>query len=106
MKTSLKCHCGHRILQRDVMRQGYYMRQFGPSYVYIKFRCSHCKKLGEHFIKQDEWEDGMLSEITNEASEPEQTRFATLGSITLDEMRQFHHALEALSQIPDPLKEE
>jgi hypothetical protein len=106
MKTSLKCHCGQRILQRDVMRQGYYMRQLGPSYVYIKYRCSRCKKLGEHFVKQEEWEDGMLSEITNEATEPERKRFSTLGAITLDEMRDFHYALESLDAIPNLLKEE
>ncbi len=106
MKTSLKCHCGHRILQRDVMRQGYYMRQLGPSYIWIKYRCSHCKKLGEHFIKQEDWENGILSEITSETSDPERKRFSQLGAITLDEMRDFHHALESLDAIPNLLKEE
>lgn len=106
MKTGLRCHCGQRILKRDVMRQGYYMRQFGPSYVYIKYRCSHCKKLGEHFIKQDEWQDGMLSEITNESTDPERTRFQKMGAITLDEMREFHHALENLHAMPNLLKDE
>jgi DNA-directed RNA polymerase subunit RPC12/RpoP len=106
MKTSLKCHCGQRILQRDVMRQGYYMRQLGPSYVYIKYRCSRCKKLGEHFVKQEEWEEGVLREITCEASDPERTQFAKLGNITLDEMRDFHRALENLNAIPNLLNEE
>lgn len=106
MKTGMRCHCGQRILKRDVMRQGYYMRQFGPSYVYIKYRCSHCKKLGEHFIKQEEWQDGLLSEITNDATDPERTQFQKLGAITLDEMREFHHALENLLTVPDLLKEE
>src|SRR5689334_14300014 len=100
MKTSLKCHCGQRIMQRDVMKQGYYFRQFGPSYVYIRYRCSHCKKLGEHFIKQEEWEDSMLSEIPDEATAKERTQFAKLGAITLDEMRNFHNALENLNAIP------
>jgi len=88
------------------MQQGYYMRQFGPSYVYIKYRCTRCKKLGEHFVKQEEWEDGVLREITCEASDPERNRFATLGSITLDEMRDFHRALENLNEIPKLVKEE
>ena len=103
MKTSLKCHCGQRIVRRDVMQQGYYVRQFGPSYVYIKFRCSRCKKLGEHFIKQDEWEDGLLHEITTESTDVERVRFTQLGTITLDEMKQFHHALENLQGIPNLL---
>ena len=101
MKTNLKCHCGQRILRRDVMRQGMYVRQVGPSYVYVKFRCSRCKKLGEHFVKQEEWEDSMLRENANEVTEPEQDRFTQLGTITFDEMRNFHHALENLDAIPN-----
>jgi len=89
MKTSLKCHCGQRILRRDVMQQGYYVKQLGPSYVYIKYRCSRCKKLGEHFVKQTE-----------------RSQFAKLGSITLDEMREFHNALDNLSEIPNLLEKE
>ena len=106
MKTSLKCHCGQRVLRRDVMQQGYYMRQFGPSYVYIKFRCSRCKKLGEHFVKQEEWEDGLLQEITTEVGDTERSRFSKLGTITLDEMKHFHRALETLDIIPDFQAEE
>jgi hypothetical protein len=88
------------------MQQGYYVRQFGPSYVYIKYRCSRCKKLGEHFVKQEEWEDGLLHELTSEVTDRERTRFADLGGITLDEMRSFHHALEDLKTIPKTLAEE
>ena len=106
MKTGLKCHCGHRIVRRDVMQQGYYVKQLGPSYVYIKYRCSRCKKLGEHFVKQDEWEDDLLIETHTEVREQERTRFASLGTITLDEMRSFHHSLESLKAIPNLLAEE
>ena len=88
------------------MRQGMYVRQVGPSFVYIKYRCSRCKKLGEHFVKQEEWEDSMLRENSNEVTEPEQDRFTQLGTITLDEMRNFHHALENLDAIPKILTEE
>lgn len=101
MKTSLKCHCGQRILRRDVMQQAYYVKQYGPSYVYIKYRCSRCKKLGEHFVKQEEWEDSLLQESGTEVTDKERTRFSTLGSITLDEMRDFHHALEDMAAMPN-----
>ena len=106
MKTKLKCHCGQRILRRDVMQQGMYVRQVGPSYVYIKYRCSRCKKLGEHFVKQDEWEENLLRENTTDATDTEKSRFASQGMITLDEMRDFHHALENLNAIPNLLAEE
>lgn len=106
MKTSLKCNCGQRILRRDVMQQGFYVKKFGPSFVYIKYRCSRCKKLGEHFVKQEEWEDGLLQDIQTEAKAEERARFAGLGAITLDEMRQFHRTLEKTTSIPNPLGEE
>ncbi len=106
MKTSLKCHCGQRILRRDVMQQGMYVRQIGPSYVYIKFRCSRCKKLGEHFVKQDEWEDSLLRENTSDVTEGEKKQFSGMGGITLEEMRDFHHALENLNAIPNLSVEE
>ena len=106
MKTSLKCHCGQRIVRRDVMQQGYYVRQFGPSYVYVKYRCSRCKKLGEHYVKQEEWQDSLLQEATTEIAPDERGRFTELGAITLNEMRHFHYALEQLETLPDLSKEE
>ncbi|HLJ57512.1 MAG TPA: hypothetical protein VKT77_20915 [Chthonomonadaceae bacterium] len=101
MKTSLKCHCGQRVLRRDVMQQGLCMRQFGPSYVYIKYRCSRCKKLGEQFVKQEEWEDSVLIDQPTELTTAERTRLTGLGAITLDEMRDFHRALDQLQSLPD-----
>lgn len=88
------------------MQQGYYVRQFGPSYVYIKFRCSRCKKLGEHFIKQEEWEEGMLRDNALELSTSERSRFEGMGKITLDEMIDFHYELERLNTIPDGIENE
>ncbi|HLV80992.1 MAG TPA: hypothetical protein VKT32_11960 [Chthonomonadaceae bacterium] len=82
------------------MRQATYIKQCGPSYVYIKYRCSRCKKLGEHFVKQEEWEESLLQEATCEVTDKERTHFDTLGSITLDEMRQFHYELEQLNTLP------
>lgn len=82
------------------MRQATYIKQFGPSYVYIKYRCSRCKKLGEHFVKQEEWEESLLQEATCEVNENERAQFDQLGAITLDEMRQFHYELEKLNSLP------
>ena len=105
MKTSLKCHCGQRLSKRDVMQQGY-VRQSGPSYVYIKYRCSRCKKLGEHFVRQEEWEDSMLHEPLLEVTTEERKRFTQLGAITFEEMRHFHYALEDLNELPQHSTEE
>lgn len=83
------------------MQQGIYMRQRGPSYVYIKYRCSRCKKLGEHFVKQEEWEETLLHDSTNEVTGDERKRFAKMGNITFEEMKEFHHALEHLEAISE-----
>lgn len=106
MKTNLKCHCGQRILRRDVMQQEMYVRQVGSSYVYIKYRCSRCKKLGEHLVKQDQWEESMRRENSTEVTDTEKSWFLNLGNITLDEMRNFHYALESLNAIPNLLTDE
>jgi hypothetical protein len=100
MKTTIKCNCGQRIFSRDVMQQGYYVRHFGPSYVYIKFRCSRCKKLGEHFIKQEDWAEGILNDSANEIGTGEKSRFEQMGKITIDEMIDFHYALDKLEALP------
>ena len=93
-KTAIKCNCGQRIGQKDVMQTGYYMRMFGPSFVYVKFRCSRCKKLGEQFVKQEDWEGGILKDNTAEVTTPEKERFQTLGPIEMRELVDFHNALE------------
>ena len=93
-RTALKCSCGQRIGQKDVMQTGYYMRMMGPSFVYVKFRCSRCKKLGEQFVKQEVWEDGIFEEAVVERTASEKRRFEALGPINLQEMADFHSALE------------
>ena len=98
-RTAIKCNCGQRINQKDVMQTGHYLRMFGPSFVYVKFRCSRCKKLGEQFVKQEEWEDGILKDSTSELSTGEKERFAQLGSIDMGEMVDFHYELESLADL-------
>lgn len=93
-RTAIKCHCGQRIHQKDVMQTGYYMRMLGPSFVYVKFRCSRCKKLGEQFVKQEEWEAGVLKDNASELTVGERERFAALGPIDMNEMVDFHYTLE------------
>ena len=99
MRTSIKCNCGQRIIAKDVVQHGYYLRLFGPSFVYVKFRCSRCKKLGEQFIKQEEWEEGILKEVATELNTDEREVFATQGPIDINEVIDFHFALENLNDL-------
>lgn len=105
VKPIIKCNCGQRIIGKDVMQTGYYLRLFGPSFVYVKFRCSRCKKLGEQFVKQEDWEDGILSDISPEVSDTEKQRFRSMGPISVHEQIDFHFALEdasAFKELPEP----
>jgi DNA-directed RNA polymerase subunit RPC12/RpoP len=103
MKSLIKCNCGQRIVAKDVMQTGYYLRLFGPSFVYVKFRCSRCKKLGEQFVKQEEWEDGILRDTPNETSVEEKERFEQMGPIDIDEVIDAHFTLETASSLGELL---
>jgi len=94
-KTSaIRCHCGQRIVTKDVLQRSWYVRVFGPSFMYLKFRCSRCKRLGEKFIEQDKWDDTLLRDIPSEVSIDEKKRFDVMGQITIDEALDFHSALD------------
>ena len=99
MKSLIKCNCGQRIIAKDVMQTGYYLRLFGPSFVYVKFRCSRCKKLGEQFVKQDDWEDGILRDIPSEMASDEKARFDAMGPIDIHEAIDAHFQMEELETL-------
>lgn len=101
MKSTIKCNCSQRILAKDVMQTGYYLRLFGPSFVYVKYRCSRCKKLGEQFVKQDEWEEGILSDVPSEMSPDENRKFKGLGKIDIHECIDAHFELEKISSLSE-----
>ncbi len=93
-KVGINCNCGQRIISKDVIQKGHYLRLFGPSFVYVKFRCSRCKRLGEKFIEQDKWDDALLRDIPLEFDSDEKKRFDSMGKITVDEVINFHYDLE------------
>ena len=107
MKTIIKCSCGQRIVSKDVMQTGYYLRMLGPTFVYVKYRCSRCKKLGEQFVKQEDWEEGILRDTPNELTSDEKTRFDAMGRIDVHECVKAHFELEqlaSLEELPKPEK--
>ncbi|MHB1001105.1 MAG: hypothetical protein ACYC27_17825 [Armatimonadota bacterium] len=107
VKPTIKCNCGQKIVSKDVMQTGYYLRLFGPSFVYVKFRCSRCKKLGEQFVKQEDWEDGILKDIHAEVNQVEKQEFQAMGPISMHEQIDFHFNLEepdVLAKLTDMIK--
>lgn len=103
MRSAIKCNCGRRILTKDVIQTGYYLRLFGPSFVYVKYRCSRCKKLGEQFVKQEEWEGGILNDLPAEVSPEEKTKFCEMGRINIHECIDAHFELDKISNVKDLL---
>lgn len=103
MASLIKCNCGHRILAKDVLQTGYYLRLVGPSFVYVKYRCSRCKKLGEQFVHQEDWEDGILYETHSEMSDEEKERFERMGKIDLNECIDAHFTLDHITTVSDLL---
>jgi DNA-directed RNA polymerase subunit RPC12/RpoP len=99
--TAIRCNCGQRIVARDVLQRSWYVRVFGPSFMYLKFRCSRCKRMGEKFVEQEKWDDTILRDIPSEVSLDEKRRLERLGKIGVEEQIEFHFALDN----PDTLRE-
>lgn len=101
MRTHIRCNCGNRVVAKDVMQKGYYLRVAGPSFVWLKFRCSHCKRLGEQFIKQEEWDEHLLLEVPTEITDEDKLRFEKMGPIDIHEVIGAHFTLQELNSLPD-----
>jgi DNA-directed RNA polymerase subunit RPC12/RpoP len=108
MRTVIRCSCGQRILSKDVLQTGYFLKLFGPSFVYVKYRCPRCKKPGEQFVPQESWDERVLQQSLSELKRKERSRFKRLGPITVDEQVDFHKDLTGLEQldVTELLKEE
>lgn len=104
MRTGIFCSCGQRIYDKDVVHRSYYLRRVGSNFVYIRYRCPRCKRLGEQFIRQERWDERLLRGEANELTPSEKERVEKLGPITVDEMIDFHEYLEqdpSLKLMPD-----
>lgn len=99
VRPVIKCNCGQRIIAKDVLQTGHYLRLFGPGFVYVKYRCSRCKRLGEQFVEQDKWDDSILRDLPSEVTPDEKSRFDKLGTIDIDEQIKFHFDLENIANI-------
>lgn len=99
--NSIRCSCNQRIVAKDVLQKSWYVRVFGPSYMYLKFRCGRCKRLGEKLIKQRNWDESILCAIDTEVTGRERQRFEDLGRISVDEQIGFRCGLDQ----PDTLAE-
>lgn len=94
--TIIRCNCGHRIVRKDVIQTGLYLSVMGPSYVYVRYRCGRCKRVGEKLVDQDAWDPSVLQPPRRKPEEADLKRFESMGEITPDEVIEFHYALDRL----------
>lgn len=92
-RTTVYCHCGHRITARDVLRKHYY-RDAELGILQVRFRCSNCRRLGEKVVECSDWEEPVLEGDPNDFTPRERRRFQRLGPITAEEASAFHAELD------------
>lgn len=98
-RTAVRCSCGQRIGEREVMHAGFFARPFGPSFVRVRYRCPRCRRRGEDFLRQEEWNAGILRDARVETVQHERDQFDALGAISLREQADFHAALDSLDDL-------
>jgi len=92
----ITCNCGHQLGPKDILQTSLYLSLLGPSFVYVRFRCRRCKRVGEQLVREEKWNRGMLRRDGPSVPRQELRRFEALGPITPAEKIDFHYALENL----------
>jgi hypothetical protein len=87
-------------VSKDVIQTGLYLSVLGPSFVYVRYRCGRCKRVGERLVQEDAWDPSVLKPSAGKAGEVDRRRFEEMGDITAEEVIEFHYALERLGADP------
>ncbi len=108
MITAIRCRCGHRVVAREVLQRGFLMVQWKPVYVYVKYRCARCKRLGKEFIDYEAWDEAILRDFLGNSDPEEAARFEGLGPIAPTEIVAFRRELRregarAIEALHEPL---
>ena len=90
----VRCRCGHQVLAKEVLRTDLYERSMGREYVYVKYRCRRCKRMGEAFVAESRWDWSILEAAHNEMSDSERDQFLDADAISAEEVLDFHRQLE------------
>jgi DNA-directed RNA polymerase subunit RPC12/RpoP len=98
-KTIVRCRCGHQVLAKEVLRTDLYERALGREYVYVKYRCRRCKRIGEAFVAESRWDWSILEPAHNEMSDSERDQFLDEDAISTEEVLEFHRRLEDMGDL-------
>ena len=94
----VRCRCGNRVLAKEVLRTDLYERPSGREYVYVKYRCKRCKRLGETFVAESRWDWRIFEAARGEMSETECEAFAGQAPISAEDILVFHYQLQLIEQ--------
>lgn len=90
----IRCVCKQPITAQDIIQIRVYFQGNGPHYILLKFRCSHCHQVGEMVIEYKFQDFSSHHKIFSELTSEEREKFLAMGEIKLDELIDFHFALE------------
>jgi DNA-directed RNA polymerase subunit RPC12/RpoP len=97
-KPVVRCRCGHQILAKEVLRTDLYERRAPEGntreFVYVKYRCQHCKRIGEAFIPESRWDRSILEPQHSELTDAERDHFEDATPISSEEILDFHRELQ------------
>ncbi len=100
MKRPLvRCRCGHRVLAKEVLRTDLYERPSGREYVYVKYRCQRCKRMGETFVAESCWDWRIFEAARNELSDSETELFSSRAPISSEDVIDLHLELTTLESL-------
>ena len=97
----VRCRCGHQVLAKEVLRTDLYERSSGREYVYVKFRCRRCKRMGEVFVSERQWDWSIFEPAHNEMSDAERDVFLDQDAISVAEIILFHRQLKDVERISE-----
>ena len=101
-QSQVQCkNCDHQVQSREVLRTDLYERESGRAYVYVKFRCAHCKRMGQLFIPEHKWDWHWLEPARDEMNDAERDRLTEAGPITDGELLDFHNWLKSAARWSD-----
>jgi len=101
-KPMVRCRCcGHQIRGKEIMRTDLYEREPGRNYVYVKFRCRRCKRMGQTFVPEARWDWSFLEPARDELSDAERDRLLDAGPISDAELLDFHFRLKHAAHLTD-----
>ena len=101
-QSQVQCkNCGHSVQSREVLRTDLYEREPDRAYVYVKFRCAHCKRMGQLFIPEHRWDWRWLERSCDELNDAERDTSSEAGPITDTEVQDFHTWLKSVARWSD-----